>query len=442
MKRILSLALVLALTLSLCGCGRFVSILPGTEADVGATAAPVTEDEIAAAGDAFEEAPLLSFLSLDDFAASYYEQTPAALGYQPVLNGAAGCMAYVFDRASIIAACDTLRAMTVTGRAEGSDTDTRTYVLTMADGTAYTFTFAALEDGGWAVRSYTGDWAVSGGEALWDMPFPAYSGDFDVFDLYFSDDVRAFADNFYTNTPVSVGLRASSGVTETSEDPDAIVRAFEALKAASVIVVENEPDQHVDVTQQREYIFTMADGTAYSFAFAQRCLAVTANAAFGPVYYWLDGTDTLWNVAIEADSGAASFEGGTVADLRADIAAAAAAADGEGEDEIMNVFVEYDIDGETGYISLDGSVADDFMRGVAAVDVAGELAEDTTGDTFTVFVTLTVSVGPIIYFAGDTVQQLVGVNYVCDGGAMSELRAEVLRLAADYGTSNVGVDGS
>ena len=59
------------------------------------------------------------------------------------------------------------------------------------------------------------------------------------------------------------------------------------------------------------------------------------------------------------------------------------------------------------------------------------MVESPSGDIVTVSVTLSDGSGPIIYFTGDTVQQMMGSNYACDGGAMANLRNRILELAQD-----------
>lgn len=430
MKKIALLALVLALALCLTGCGGFVSILPGTELGPAAPAAAEAEEPGEAA---FEERPLLTQMGLESFAESYYSDTPVGLSYQPTSeDGTVGCRAYVFDRASIIAACDALRGMTVTAKTDEDPATEQEYVLTMAKGREYAFSFGLLADGATrVVRTDRGTFTVTGGDALFELPFPAYSSDYDIFDLYFDSSVRDFADHFYEQTPVSVGYRMNSGASITSTDPEAIEAAFRVLSDASVIVVENQPDQNVDLNQTRDYIFTMEDGSYYTFSFAQRCLAVTANQDFGPVYYWISGTDDLWNVPIQSENNNGAFEGGELAGLREDIQRAAAIARGEYEADlsISGVFVEYSIGEESGYMALEGDTAAQFVQEVCATQVTSETTDAPEGDKFTISITLSDSSGPILYFTGDTIQQVVGINYVCDSGDMSSLRDTILELA-------------
>ena len=195
MKKILRVLLTLALVLGLCGCGNFVSIMPGTEAETAAL--PTGQENSAETADTsepafFQEMSLFEFMGWEDFGANYYSDTPVAMSFQ-YNPGTKGCVSPVFDRASIIAACDALRAMTVTGDApEGDNTDEMVFTFTMADGTTRSVTF----DHG-NLSLYTGDYTITGGDALWNIAFPASSGDFDIFDLYNNTDVRAFADGFY-----------------------------------------------------------------------------------------------------------------------------------------------------------------------------------------------------------------------------------------------------
>ena len=442
MKKIALLAFLLALALCLSGCGDFVSIMPGTVIDSSAPAAESVADD--GTGEAvFEERPVLTLLGLGSFAESYYDDAPVALSYQPTKeDGTVGCCASLFDRTSIIAACDALRGMTATALTDEEPVSLARYTLTMADGREHVITFGLLADGETRVlRADRGTYSISGGEALWDIEFPAYSSAYDVFDLYFDDSVRAFADNFYEQKPVSVGYRMNSGASITSTDPEAVDAAFRALADSSVIVVENEPDQNVDLNQTRDYIFTMEDGTRYTFSFAQRCLVVTANEGFGPVYYWITGTDELWNVTIQSENSNGSFEGGELAELRDDIRRAAAIARGEYEADlsVSGVFVEYSIGEESGYMALEGDTAVTFVKNVCAMQVTADTEEAPEGDVFTISITLSDSSGPILYFTGDTIQQVVGINYVCDSAGIASVRDEILELA-ENGEYDVEVD--
>jgi hypothetical protein len=275
---------------------------------------------------------------------------------------------------------------------------------------------------------------------LWNISFPAYSEGFDLFDLYFDDSVRAFADNFYEDTPVSVGRRANSGATLTSEDPEIVRQVFLVLANATITVVEDRPDQNIDLTQTQDYIFTMADGSYYTFTFAQQCLAVRANASYGTVYYWLGNIDTLWNINVVPEDTNGQFEGGALSGLRSDFEEAAAIANGEDSSlSIEGVYVDYTIDGEKGYLTLSGDTAKDFVRQVVNVSVTDETVDEPEGDTITVSVTLSDWSGPILYFTGDSVQQVVGVNYACDSSDMASLRSTILSLAADgNNTAQIG----
>jgi len=426
MKKILPVLLALILMLGLCGCGNFVSILPGTEIETAALPAEESAED-AAEEDVFQEQKLYDFIGWSEFGGDYYSDTPVALSFQ-YNSGAEGCISPVFDRVSIIAACDALRNMTVTGKTEeGDNTDEMVFTFTMADGETRSVTF----DHG-NLSMYSGDYTVSGGEDLFSIAFPAYSTEYDVFDLYYKEDVRSFADGFYENTTVSVGRRASGGATLTSKDPEAVRAVFEALSDATVMLVENAPDKFVDVTAVQDYIFTMEDGTAYTFSFAQQCLVVTANSVYGPVYYWLDNIDPLWAVDIQPESTAGKFEGGIVSEIREDFAEASAIANGEQDDlEIIGVHVSYEIGDESGYLTLSGEIAESMVRTVTSIGVTGEKVEAPEGDVITVSVTLSDWSGPIFYFVGDTIQEVIGTSYACDSDEISMLRTTVLDLVAE-----------
>ena len=435
MRKILPVLLALILMMGLSACGNYVSILPGTQIDASAIPGNETTHSEAPEEEEFQEQALYEFMGWSEFGANYYSDTPIAVSFQ-YNGGSEGCISPVFDRASIIAVCDALRNMTVTGEtAEGDNADEMVFTFTMANGETHSVSFDHRN-----LSMYTGDYTVTGGEALFSIAFPAYNSGFDVFDLYFDDSIRAFADGFYENMPVSVGRRANGGATITSEDPEVVKAAFEALSGAAVSLVENSPDQYVDVTAVQDYIFTMADGTAYTFSFAQQCLLVRANAVYGPVYYWLGNIEPLWAVDIRPESTDGQFEGGVVRDLREDIEPAAAIANGERDDmDIIGVHVSYDIDGQSGYLTLSEDIAESMVRTVTGMSVSGEKVDEPTGDVITVSVTLSDWSGPIFYFTGDTIQQVIGINYACDSDQMSMLRSTILDLASE-GHNTVEVD--
>jgi hypothetical protein len=184
----------------------------------------------------------------------------------------------------------------------------------------------------------------------------------------------------------------------------------------------------------------MEDGTYYTFTFAQQCLAVRASAVYGTVYYWLDGLDELFTMTIAPEDQTGQFEGGTVADLRSDIQQTAQIANNQQDDlTIAGVYVDYSIDGESGYLTLSDDTAYDFVRQVTNISATSETVAEPDGDRITVSVTLSDWSGPILYFTGDTIQQVVGINYVCDNDAMSSLRSTILSLAANgYNTAEIG----
>ena len=426
MKKLWAVLLALALVAMLTACGHFVNIMPGTEAIMpGATSPPLEAEE-----DNFRDQPLFEFIRWTEFSTSYYRNTPVALSYR---NSATGDYASpVFDRASIIAACDALRAMTVTGRASFEPTGEEiTLTFTMADGHENTLLF---QDGCLMLNS--GAYTVEGGDELWAIAFPGYSGDFDLFDLYFSASARTFADSFQTDTPVSVGRRFNGGATLTSKDPEIVSQVFQILSQATVNRIEENPDQNIDLTQTTDYVFTMADASTCTFSFTGPCLAVTVSDVYGTVYYWLDGTDALPAVNVLPESTLPTFEGGALYELREDIAQAADAANGFYSDlSVLGVYVDYNLDGNQAYLTLSGDTAVNFVRQVTAIHASSELA-DATGDTITVFITLSDQSGPILVFNGDTVQQLVGMNYTCDYAAMENLRNTIRTLALDE--TNIG----
>ena len=423
MKKILVLLAALALCLCLAGCGHFVSIMPGTEAD--GSLAPV--DGPPEAADVFHERALMEFLGWTGFASSYYQNTPAALS---VYTPERGFNSPIFDRASIIAACDALRAMRVTGRQpEGQGGGAQTvYTFTMANGDKLTVTFAGSD-----LAMADGNYTVSGGEGLSAIAFPGYSDGYDIFDLYYDDSIRAFADSFDQSQMLSVGRRSNGGATLASRDPAVIGQVFSLLANARVARVEENPDQNIDLTQTTDYVFTLADSSYYTFSFTGPCLTVTVSADYGPVYYWLEGVDELPYVTILPESTVPQFAGGPITGLRDDVGQAYAAAYGQLPGiSVVGVFVDYTIQGQHGYLTLEGDTALSFVRQVTAITAdSAVILPPEGGDSITVFVTLSDQSGPIIVFNGDTVQQMVGVNHQCDYTSMANLRSSIQQLALD-----------
>ena len=442
MKRIFAGLLMLVMLLGLCGCGDYVSLLPGTEFA-----------ETAAEESVFEPTAVSTLLGWDGFMSSYYDDTPVALSRQ----GAEGYFSPVFDRESIIKACDAVRSMTATEkRAESAEEAAAETVFrfTMADGSTRDIRFT-----GDALRCVSGDYTVSGGEALWDIPFPAYSEDFGVFDLYFSDAVTAFAERFEAERPVSVGRRTNGGATLSNADADMVEEVFGLLRDASVQSVEANPDQTVDLNTVQDYVFTMEDGTTQTFTFTGGCLTVKVNDAYGPVYYRLSTGEQLQNLQIAAKTAEAAFEGGTLDELRTDIERAVAVANGEyvepmntemansqdsrdededsedGEEEpestdmsVAGAYITFLLDGEEDYVSLQGEQAQEFVQLLGRMNVSAERADsEPTESPIMVSVNLSDWSGPIIYFRDGWVQQSVGVWYRVnedDYAAMKDLMME------------------
>ena len=421
MKKFLVPLLALALTLCLAGCGHFVSIMPGSEAPVDPNSL------LPEPADSFREQPLMELLGWQDFAASYYRDTPVALTIRSTERGYASPL---FDRTSIIAACDALRAIRVTGRADPSQlTGQETvFTLVMDDGEQYPVAF----DNG-CLSLYDGSYTISGMEGLDLLAFPGYHEGFDIFDLYYDEDIRAWADNFSQAPAVSVGRRTNGGATLTSRDPAVVSQAFSLLANARIRSVEEEPDQNIDLTQVTDYVFSMDDGTYYTFTFTGPCLTVTPSADYGPVYYWLDGIDELPGMTILPESTVPQFAGGPITGLRDDIAQAWSAAYGQlAGITVEGVFVDYTIQGQKGYLTLSGDTAISFVQRVTAIQANAEtIAPGEGAEDITVFITLSDQSGPIIVFNGDTVQQLVGVNHQCDANAMADLRYVIQQLALD-----------
>lgn len=438
MKRTLILMITAALVLGLCGCGDYVSLMPDGETVL-----------VEAGGEGFTPTALSELLGWQEFMANYYNDTPVALSY----TGAEGFASPVFDRESIIRACDALRSMSVTeelGEAPEGTTADASYTLTMSDGTAYTVSFS-----GGNLLYHSMLYAVSGGEALDNLSFPGYGGNFSIFDLYADSRVTAFAEAAENELPVSVGRRANGGAVISSQDADTVQTVFDLLASAEVESVEMRPDQNIDLTSVTDYVFTMSDGSTQTFTFTGGCLTVQANAAYGTVYYHVSNADTLAAMSIVSGSGAAAFEGGTLADLRNDMNRAIRAANGEyvapdndveaavqvsrneesteessesGGLSVAGVYVSFDIDGTQNYISLTGDEAAEFVRLMGELEVTSErLTAAPEGDSMTISVNLSDWSGPICYLAGGAVQQTVGNWYVC-GSGYDAIRSRVLEI--------------
>lgn len=441
MKKILAVLLCAAVFMSLCACGDYVSLMPGSEL----VAAEAESAEFAATS-------LTELLGWQDFMASYYDNTPVALSYK----GSAGFASPVFDRESIIKACDALRSVSATqllGDApEGTQPDA-VYVFTMADGETHTVSFS-----GGALLHRSQLYSVTGTEALDSLTFPGYGGDYSVFDLYFDAKVTAFADSFAENTPVSVGRRANGGAVLSSQDADMIAQVYELFATAAIESVEMSPDQNIDLNNVQDYVFTLPDGSTQTFTITGGCLAVQANAAYGTVYYHITNADTLAALAIATGNIAAVFEGGMLGDLRNDIGRAVRAANGEyvapeneadqldqatrdSEDEseesseaggglsVAGVYVSFDLNGTQDYISVTGDEAAEFVRMMGQIEVTSEhLTAAPEGGTITVSVNLSDWSGPICYFGGGAVQQTVGNWYVCSGSGYDTMCARILEI--------------
>lgn len=429
MKKLLYAMLALVLLCSLSACGDFVSLMPGTELEAS------TQSETEGSEDFFEPKTLYDFLGWQDFGSNYYNDTPVALTYTGGGDDEGG-PSPVFDRATIVSACDILRNITVTGAADTDAAgDDDVYTFTMADGETYTVSFA-----GGLLETARGKYAVTGFEALDGLAFPGYSDSFGIFDLYYNDSIADFARNFQEDTAVSVGRRENSGAILTSEDPEVVWAVFNALRGASVNRAEKSPDQNIDLTQSTDYIFTMSDGKTYTFTFTQQCLTVTALQSYGPVYYWLDNIDGLWNVSVMPDDDTADFTGGSITGLRTDLQELQDVLDGARTDlSVLGVYVDYVISGESGYFTLEGDEAVSFLRTALSVTAGGELVEKPEGETITISVTLSDGSGPIFYFTGDAIQQVMGRWFQCDTSTMSTLRSAISELAAAYATNTTDV---
>ncbi len=423
MKRLMGLLLALGLLAVLAACGHFVPIMPGTDPVIAGTETPVPEDA-APAEDVFETRPLMSFIGWDSFATSYYDDTPIALS---IYTPERGYASPVFDRASIVAACDALRSMSVTGRAEGAPIGGETtFIFTMENGVTWSVTFAGTD-----LKMPSTNYTVSGGDNLWALTFPGYSEGYDLFDLYFDAGVRAFADDYYNNRPVSVGRRMNGGATLTSQDPAIVDQVFQLLANARIDRIETSPDQNIDLTQTTDYVFSLPDASYYTFSFAGPCLAVTVSEDYGTVYYWLNGLEQLPETAVLPESRLPTFSGGQLTALREDIALAQQAAFNElGGVTVIGVFVSYTINGQDGYLTLSGNTAAQFVQQVTTITASAEQVAPQ-GEEITVSVTLSDESGPILYFIGDSIQQVVGTNYACDANAMANLRSYILSLAQD-----------
>ncbi len=415
MKKILFAALALLLCLSLCACGEFVSLMPGTETPAEAEAAVSAE---------FAPEMLFDFLGWDEFAQNYYADTPIAVSYALAGEGPSP----LFDRESIIKACDALRGMQVIAPLGEEKEADSSFIFTMADGTTHTVRFAGRD-----LDAFTGDFSLLGGEELWALAFPCYAEGFDAFDLYQDEAMRRFADEFETNMPVSVGRRANGGATLTSEDAEVVRRAFELLKNARPSYVDPSPDQNINLNAREEYIFTMPDGSTVTILFTGNCLTVQPNSAYGPIYYHLEGISELFSMEILPANTHEDFAGGAITGLRADIQEAADCAEGLVEGKtVIGFAVDYILDGQPGLVTLSEDDAVEMMRRFAELQVGTDkLVGTAEGDSIVVSVTLSDGSGPFVIFAGDMVQETVGTWYPCEAASFAEFRQLVLDTAAE-----------
>lgn len=413
MKKYLILFLTLSLLL-LCGCEAYVSIMPGTEAA-----------ETAEGSEEFSPVALTEFLGWQDFASNYYDDTPVALSY----TGPEGYTSAVFDRESIIKACDTLRNITVTEPLEDEETDDieRSFCFTMEDGSTHTLNLCSR-----GLHDYTGDYVITGAEALEEIAFPCYDDNFGVFDLYYSEDITAFAENFSSDMPVSVARRSNGGAVLTSDSEDIVRQVFEILRDSQMTATEPSPDQNINLNNVEDYIFTMADGHSYTFTLTGSCLTVTVNDVYGAIYYYFSGAEELQNLEILPENTAGQFEGGSITGLREDIQTGADAAEGlltdsDGEAiTVIGVYASFDIDGTQDYITLQDEEAADFMRTLASMQVTGEQLEELpSGAEITVWVTLSDWSGPVFYFNDGAVQQAVGIWYRVDADSYANMRSSI-----------------
>ena len=425
MKKITALAVLLVLLLCLGGCDDLglVSILPSGDIFASATPVPETEDGV----EVYDERPLFEILRWTDFAdLSYYDYTPVAL-FRTVNEADGGAASGVFDRATIIAALEAMRGMTVTGETTAdAAADETLFTFIMPNGDSYSVRFSGMD-----LSRGDSCYTVSGGDALWDIAFPGFDDSFDLFDLYFDDGMRSFADNFDSDTPVSVGLRSNSGATLTSANSQTVRDVFSALASATVVAPEATPDKTLDITQTEEYIFTMTDGSTYSFLFCDHALRVQITD-YGYVYYRLEGLDDLWAMEIIPEEQEVLFEpGSSITALRDDMTKLQTVLDGESELTVLGSYVVYSIYGSEGQLPLTAEQSTDLLRVICSVTSDGEVVEEPTGDdTITVSVTLSDSSGPIFTFVGNYVQQVNGTWYLCDSAAMDSIRSTVLNMTA------------
>lgn len=442
MKKLFALILSISLLAGLCACGDYVSLMPDGES-------LMAETESAE----FTATTVAELFGWQEFMASYYDQTPVALSFA----GAEGFASPVFDRETIIKACDALRSITVTQHLGEAPEDTAadaSYTFTMSDGETYTIELAG---GNLLYRSQL--YAISGGEALDGLSFPGYGGDFTVFDLYYDSKVTDFAASFAENMPVSVGRRTNGGAVLSSQDESMIEQVFTLFASAEIESVEMSPDRNIDLNTTQDYVFTLSDGSTQTFTVTGGCLAVQKSAVYGTVYYHITNTDALSALSIATGGQTAAFEGGMLADLRSDISRAIRAANGEyvapeneadpldqatrNEDEtdesgetgesgglsVVGVYVSFSIDGTQDYISVTGEQAEEFVRMMGQIEVTGEhLAAAPEGDQITVSVNLSDWSGPICYFGGGAVQQTVGNWYPCTGSGYDTMRSRILDL--------------
>ena len=112
-----------------------------------------------------------------------------------------------------------------------------------------------------------------------------------LFYFYQRDDIAAFADEFYTDTPVKLNVFMDSWnkADVDFEDEKTITAVFEAMKVMPVVEVSEEfyTDNYNCLT------FYMADGSEFSFNFNYY------NLDYDGVYYKIVDEDGLWTLLRE-----------------------------------------------------------------------------------------------------------------------------------------------
>ena len=213
---------------------------------------------------------------------------PVAVIYD--YSGEGGTVSYPYYGGDIVASTvDALKQVTVVGEADEFAEDAGTALRFIAeDGlTAGTVSFnmGNLEYNGSVYR-------IANDEALWSLPFPTQGyGTGYLKDVMVSTSVAEFANRIQTEEPTALKV-TENGQTREIGNAEQIAGAAQAFLNATVESTQQyEGDKAADgaVTM----VFTMADGTEYSFDFVKGALIYSFPSPLGNWAYYCDEFDNI-----------------------------------------------------------------------------------------------------------------------------------------------------